>query len=181
MEMMIFYYLHYSDEKEYKPYGVAYSPKEVDLFVIPESGTKVTDWEKIKLQLKEGDFADYLANDLGGRLCSSKMRKIINDNISIEDKIQWLEVSVIEGDKDERTYYALHFPVSIDILNKGKSIITDDGLVVKPILDKTAVKDLNIFTLPNESGITTFVSKKIKEALEKAGCTGLSFTKASTK
>jgi hypothetical protein len=179
--MSLFYYLHYSEEKDYEPYGVAYAPEEVDLFVIPVSGIYVNDWKEIQFKLKGGEFADYLANDLGGRLCSSKLREIVNENISPKDKIQWLNVSIINENKEERTYYILHFPVNNYILNKEKSLITEDGVVVKAVLDNESIKDLNIFTLPDESGITTFVSKKIKKIMEQSGCTGVAFSKVPIK
>lgn len=179
--MSLFYYLHYSEEEDYEPYGVAYAPEETDLFVIPVSGINLSDWKEIQFNLKEGDFADYLANDLGGRLCSSKLKKIVDDNISQKDQIQWLNVSVINENNEERTYYILHFPVNIDILNKEKSTITEDGVVVKAVLANETIKDLNIFTLPDEGGITTFVSKKIKKIIEESGCTGVAFSKVPIK
>ena len=176
---MTLYYLHYVEEKEYEPYGVTYAPDDTDLFIFPPSGEFVAEWSCLKFTLKEGDFADYLTNDLGVRLCSEKLRKIIEGMLSTEDRIQFLESIVINDQNEVRVYSILHFPVNFQIINKDKSIMAGPDVVVKPVLKKDAITHLNIFTLPNEDGRTTFVSKSLKEAIEANHCSGLTFSKVS--
>ena len=51
--------------------------------------------------------------------------------------------------------------------------------VIKPVLDLNHIKCHEIFALPTD--IRIIVSKRMKNAIEKANLTGLSFSKVSAK
>ncbi len=173
---MSYYALHYADGKKNEIYGCAYAPQETDLFILPDSGVRVISWQKLVLRLKDGDFCDYLANDLGGRLCSKKLKLIVDRTISPKDRIQWLDTIVIDKNGQERDYYLLHFPVNFPVVNKKNSIMSDE-LVVKPVFSKNEICNLNVFTLPDTPGITIYISKILKKSIIANNCTGVAFSR----
>jgi hypothetical protein len=160
-------------------YGVAYLPPSANAFVLPLSGVKVESWEHITLELRNGEYADFQASDLvGARLCSENLRKVIENNRSGNDEIQWLEVSVLYSAIETRRYYVIHFPVNYPIINKEKSLMAGHA-VVKPVLSLENITGHEIFAVP--SGRRIFVSEKMKNAIETAKLTGLSFSRVSAK
>jgi hypothetical protein len=183
ISMNEYFWLTFLPENKYDPYGIAYAPKGTDQFIVPFSGNEVKEWKEIEFELRDGIFADYLANNKGIRLCSEDLRKIIDVNLSEQDKIQWLPISIKDVKINEvRNYFILHFPVNLDAVNEKESLINKaNGMIIKPVLSKEKVNDFNIFTLPNSVGITTFISKNMKNAILKEDITGLDFLKAIVK
>ena len=89
--MIQFYEVLYSSDRAYKPFGVAHTPRELDFFTHPVNGQKIEHWQKIFFDLKEGKFADYLANDYGVRVCSENIKQIIEETRNAEDDIEcWM-------------------------------------------------------------------------------------------
>lgn len=165
----------FPSEKKYAPAGVAYGPKDSELFLVPASGTPVTHWKPLELVLRDGGFADYLANNKGIRLCSEKLCSVIESVRSERDAVQWLDVSVTDG-REVRPYYVLHFPVDYPVVDVNKSIMAGPA-VVRPSLRRSEAEGHDIFTLPSDYGCM-FVSSKMKNAIQKAKCTGLAFEMA---
>ena len=176
---MKYFQITYAENSDYEPYGVACASSDVDPFLLPKSGTKIESWKPLTLELRRGEFADYLTNDLGARLCSLHMKRILEKNRSINDELQWLEVLVSKTNGESKKYYALHFPEDYPVVNKEKSTMAGD-MVVKSVLDINTVKDHNIFTLPGEAGRTIYISEHLKEAIESNELTGMAFVKVST-
>ena len=172
---MNYYQMTYAENTDYEPYGVAYASSEADPFLLPRSGTRIESWKPLMLELRDGDFADYLTNDLGARLCSNRMQKIIEKNRSQNDELQWLEVIVSNANGESIKYYVLHFPEDYPVVNKEKSIMAGD-LVVKSVLNFKIVKDHNIFTLPGEAGRTVYISELLKKVIVNNELTGMAFT-----
>lgn len=163
----------YSIEK----HAVPIAPSEKSHMDIPDEGY-IKDWKPITfLKLKgEGPLADMSHTDIGGRLCSSKLRKIIEENLTEHDnEIQWLPMHI----KDEETgditeYYYLHFPEYCDVLDLERSTIDPLlGGYDKEIVSYQKVKNRSIFNCPQNKDFTV-VSKKLKEVIFKSGCTGIS-------
>ncbi|WP_027360160.1 imm11 family protein [Desulforegula conservatrix] len=175
---MKYFQMTYSEDNDYEPYGVAYAAPDVDPFLLPISGTKIESWSPLSLELRDGEFADYLTNDLGVRLCSENLQKIIENNRSENDQLQWLEAIVSDVNGHCKKYFVLHFPENYSVINKEKSIMAGD-MIVKPVLNISIVKSHNIFTLPGEAGRTIFVSECLKKIIDKIKLSGLAFTKVS--
>ena len=176
--MTNFYQMTYCENEKYQSFGVACADQDIDPFLLPESGVKIDSWKSINLDLRYGGYADYLSSDLGGRLCSEKLRDLIDKNISDNDYVQWLDANVIDGSECKK-YYFLHFPKNIPVVNKDRSIFAGD-MVVKVVLDAKIVSPLSIFTLPDEVGRTLFVSEKVKKIISENNITGVSFLKSTS-
>ncbi len=175
--MVSFYQMTFCEDKKYQSFGVAYADPDVDLLLLPESGVRIDSWKSINLELRCGGYADYLSSDLGGRLCSEKLKDLIEQNISDNENVQWLDVNV-SGDLECKKYYFLHFPKNIPVINKDRSIFAGN-MVVKVVLDAQLVSHLSIFTLPDEVGRTLFVSEELKKVISKNNITGVSFFKSA--
>lgn len=151
-------------------FGVAQTIEKHDLFTLPYSGV-VEDWQPIVLDLREGEFADYLASNLGCRMCSDRLRSILKAHASPDDELQWLPVIVRRG-VEQRSYSILHFPNPPDVLNKEKTIFAGE-FVVKPVLSKIAIGNHRVFSFPKGGELPLFADEQAKLAIEAAGCTGL--------
>jgi hypothetical protein len=170
---MALYYQVLFDEKAV--YGVAETVSKVGLFTLPYGGV-VEDWQPLVLALREGEFSDYLSSNLGCRLCSDRLKGILQKCASPDDKLQWLAVEVHRG-AEQRDYWILHFPVPPDVLNKGKSILAGD-FVVKPVLSEGAIGQHQVFAYPKAGEMKLFVAEPVKRAIEAAGCTGMELSRA---
>lgn len=174
---MAFFQMLFAEEEEYRPAGVAYGPEEADLLVLPMSGIVVGRWSPVELSLRDGGFADYLANNMGLHLCSEKLRNMIEHVRPESDCVQWLD-AIVSDTHESREYHVLHFPVDYLVVNESKSIMAGP-MVVKPVLLASAVADRHIFTLPSSPGGRLLVSERLKDAILEANCTGMGFTRVS--
>lgn len=156
-------------------FGLAESVGDTDLLMLPYDGV-VENWSPLKVQLTEGVFTDYLANDLGVRLCSERLKNILQQHASSHDELQWLPVEV-KGGEESRTYSILHFPKPPDILNKNKSLIASD-FVVKPVFLKDAISRHQVFAYSKAGQLKLFVSESVKDAIEAEQCTGMEISRA---
>ena len=166
--------MSFCGEKEYESFGVAYLVSKDSQISIARNGKTNKGWNKLSLEFKQGDFVDYMSNELGGRLCSLRLKEIIKSKKTSHDVIEWLPVEIIKG-KEARDYYFLCFPENVDVLDSNRSSRVD-SLIIKPFFDKEKIKNHAIFGLPDEDSHRTYVSNDMREAIEDAGITGISFT-----
>src|SRR5260370_24260776 len=102
-----FFYLHFADEPGL---AVAQAPDDVDLGNRLLEGGEVTDWRVLTFVLDEGVQVDYLANTFAFRLCSQKLREVIDGNCTRQDVVQWLPAVVTGLDRVGAPRCGLHFP-----------------------------------------------------------------------
>lgn len=143
------------------------------LFFLPEG--EIAAWQPITLQLTDGGFADYLANDMGVRLCSPKMRAVLEAAGGPGDVVRWLAVHVEYALGDSREYWILHFPSPFDVVHREQSILAGD-FVAKLVLRNDRLTDRHVFSYPGGGGLPLIVTDRVKAALERAGCTGIEYS-----
>ncbi|MBN73788.1 MAG: hypothetical protein CME32_31415 [Gimesia sp.] len=168
---MDYFQILLDDEHEY---GVATAIDYNELFFLPRSGA-VSDWHPIKMKLTEGTFVDYLANDLGCRLCSRRLKNILQLSAALDDEFQWLPVEV-HKQREMCSYYILHFPNPPDILDKKRSLFAGD-FVVKPAFSRDKIGGHQVFVYPKAGELKLFVSEAVKLAIEKEACTGMELSR----
>lgn len=168
-------------EKGYDTFGVAFSPDFIDAGILPPNGIRFNDWKVFEFELRDGTYSDYQASDLSLRLCSEKLRNIIDDTRTQQDEVQWFETIVKSSNGEKRTYYALHFPMNYPVIDYERSHISDHGIIIKPIFLETAFDDKHICVVPNEYGISWYISNELLNRITKAKCTGISFTKVTVR
>ncbi len=148
--------------------GVGYSLSK-DLFFLPESGP-FTSYQVQDVLLKDGHLTDYLANDLGVRLCSEKFRSLISPFLK-KGTYEWLPVNVYENN-NPTIYYILHFISYDDVLDFTKSILVADS-IVKPVLSQQKCNHLKVFTYKGDEGLSLIVNETVRELLLEKNITGI--------
>jgi hypothetical protein len=171
-----FYSVLFKDDKRL---GVAYAEGDLS-FDFLLSINETSQWSKLVFDLEDGDYADYLANDLGWRLCSSKLISIFDQFRGKRDGFIFLPVEVKKRG-NIANYYVLHFPKPSDVLDADASKFAGD-LVIKPVLDREKVSEHCVFAYGNEVEVTRFVvSDRIKKIIQSQDCTGIEFSKMMLK
>ena len=177
------------------PGGIAYAPEPFKLWLNPGE-TYLETWEEPTFLLRDGPFTDYLPNDVGVPLCSSKMRAIIDSGKHPSDLIEWLPVTVRDdnytdqlfnpdtldllpvGNAEirEQTYHILHLLEELDVVDLSRSIVAATDFVVKPHLILEKVGDHQILRYKGSgSGMAICVSNRLRLTLIELGSTGCSF------
>src|SRR5262249_41110012 len=113
------------------------------------------------------------------RLCSAKLRSILESNAGVADMLQWLEIAVC-GLGEKRTYHILHFPAPPDVLDHDKTLYQPKHVVLKPVLSQEKAKSHHVFTYPQAGGLKLFVSRRVRTAIRTGACTGIQFTTMPT-
>ena len=134
-------------------------------------------WPRLDLTVDEGVPTDYLANNLGVRLCSPRLRAILDQAAGPADELQWLDARVID-EHGSRPYHVLHFPTVPDVLDRERTIWVDDELVVMPVIASGKVADHRIFTIPGGGG-RIIVANDVRLAIRAARCTGITFSRVA--
>jgi hypothetical protein len=155
--------------------GVAESIGKLPLFILPPQGV-VNNWITLVFNFKDGMYGDYISSNADLRLCSQRLRDIIQSEKSPDDKLQWLEVVLRKG-SEERVYFALYFPERHPVLDtEHTEYVPKSNSVIKPAFSKKLCCSFNIFDYPRKySGTEFFIRDNVKKAIEAAKCTGMEF------
>jgi hypothetical protein len=165
-----YYRVHLSDDESL---GVAKS-RSPGLFMLQAEG-EVVGWEPVALDLVEGDFSDYLASNLGVRLCSERMKEVLQRFAGPRDVLQWLPVRVFKGE-DERQFFILHLPILDDVL--GSKTLFHEDVVIKPVLSLRRALGHAVFSYRGSEGVSLFIDERVRKALSEAGCSGAKYSLA---
>lgn len=132
---------------------------------------------RVFFTINDGEFRDYQNNNRDWRLCSEKMRNIIDAGRSPSDCLGWLPVTVRRRRK-RLTYFALHFtavkPLRSILDMRRTKVIRPSMFVVAPVLRRSGVGKHHVFTY-EEDGSRWIVSDAVRGQLVAANCTGMKF------
>jgi len=167
-----FFYLHFADEPQL---AFAEAPHDRELGRQLLSGDWIIDWKILNFELQPGLLVDYLANSFAFRLCSERLREVIEQGRGQGDVLQWLPALVKTRDGQELPCWILHFPQVPDVLNRSKTVFAGP-MIVKACLDANLVEGYRVFSFPNED-LRLIVADEVKDAIEKAGCSGMKFSR----
>jgi len=161
--------------KPKKEWGVAYVLGDYPISMLPNEG-EVSKWDTPAFEAREGELTDYMANNRALRMCSKKLRDIVNLMTSERDCIQWLKVSVV-FESSPVDYFVMHFTKVHDVIDKTHSIMVGDDFVVKPVLSALAVNDHLIATFRGAETSALLVRSDLKQLMQKEHCTGIQFSR----
>jgi hypothetical protein len=167
-----FFYIHWADRPNL---AVASAPDDLEQDRRLRAGGPVTDWKAVRFELGPGELADYLANSFAWRLCSTKLRDLLDKSRAAIDGIQWLPTTVTLPDGTELPFWVLHLPNAADVIDKSKSVIAGPVLV-KAHLDRRLVDGHRLFGFPNDS-VRVIVADDIRRRIMAAACTGMTFSR----
>jgi hypothetical protein len=135
------------------------------------TGKPIINWQIIHCSIfdpiyKGEAFEDYQAVIHGCRLCSQRLKDLLENNKSSTDKIQWLDATVTWND-ETRPYYLLHFYEDTDVLDPVLSKWNPETKFydARPVYVREKIGNLNIFSCPGDYlGLTVraFIVKEMK-------------------
>lgn len=165
-----FYYLHMQEDEDG---GVAYSPEDNDIEFVED----LNDFKEVPFvfNLRDGQFQDYLDNDLAWPIFSEKFKDIVAPFLP-NLNIQWIKAEINDFNKKSYTAFILKFNFTSDVLDKDRTIFAANNFVVKAVLSREKVKGMNFFTVPG-SDFRLIVSEDVKLEIEKNNLTGAYFSK----
>lgn len=144
---------------------------------------RVTGWREVEFVLHEGRAADCMITVEGVDLYSQRLRQAIEDALSPVDDVQWLPALVRETPDAAPVRRWLVQPLTGDeLLDTGATRhapaeMAQAGLtpVIKGVYSAQAVGDRQILKYPY--GYPPVVTARVRDAIEAAGCTGISFSR----
>jgi len=168
---MRYYSLFHAEDGRY---GIGRAP-HTPVLMAPLKG-RIEEWDPLIVELCDGCFPDYLSSDVTNRICSQRMRELLDCHAAAGDILQWLDVHVRYGE-EERKYYFLHFPAPPDVLHRERStfVIGEDDMVIKPVLDEQAAQRHSVFTYIGRQRSALVVAEVVMKAILEAGLTGIDF------
>jgi len=165
-----------------KKFGIPEAFNNFDPLDIPDEGYQKQLIPIYFRKLKnEGPLPDFVCTNICGRICSPKLKNTIHKHLTEADsEIQWLPMIIEdEGTGDKLEYYYLHFPKICDTLDMQHSTFSrHSGLVERVVFSYKKTCNRSIFNCPG-SRVILACSKELKEAIFKAGCTGISVEPAN--
>jgi hypothetical protein len=134
----------------------------------------ISDWSPPSLAV-DGTPTDYLANELGIRLCSAKLRDLIESARAEADELQWLDAVVHDDSGSHISYFVPHFPSALDVLDPDETLFAPDGsTVVRPAISLARADSHVVFSY-SPFGVAMVVAAELRRAIVAAGCTGVYF------
>lgn len=167
-----FYYVHWADKPGHAV-ATGTVDREVDDRLI--AGGSIQQWDAPTFRLNAGVAVDYLANSSAWRLCSQRLRALLDSNRGDRDVLQWLPVSVVDAAGVDLRYWVLHFPEVPDVIHKTRSVFSG-SVLVKACIDTGLAAGHRVFTL-SRYGDYLVVADQVKTAVTQAGCTGIEFSR----
>ena len=133
----------------------------------------VLDWSPPELTVVGP--TDFLANDLGIRLCSAKLRDIIETSRNDADHVQWLDAVVCDGNGSSADYFVPHFPSPFDVLDPDDTLFAADGVtVVRPLISLERAGLHTVFTY-TPYGVAVVIAADVRRKIVSSACTGIYF------
>lgn len=106
------------------------------------------------------------------RLCSPRLRDLIDAVSSELDEYQWLDAAIVTPE-ERVTYFILHFPRLADVLDESATTRSRTGSLVRPVISNARAEGRRIFGLSYR--LRTVVDQVMHDAVVESGCTGLEF------
>lgn len=175
-EVVVLFYASWLDEP-WVPVALGVDDPRRDRLLA--SAFQIEEWPGLELRADADELVDYLPNNVGVRLCSSRMKSTIDRSIGASDDVQWLPASVLHGSNRTSPYFVLHLPGTHDFLNDAESVVVGD-FVVKPVFSSAKVGDRNVLSVPG-STVTLIVTDRVRHALLASECSGVDFEQAAVR
>ncbi|MDR2172375.1 MAG: hypothetical protein LBP59_19700 [Planctomycetaceae bacterium] len=141
----------------------------------------ITNWIPLQFTIIKGNgFYDYQANTHGIRLFSQRLKDILYKYKSVNDRIQWLEVTIADKNKI-RPYYILHFYKNADVIEYELSGWDGKFFNTNMVFDKKKIQKYNIFSIP-ELGYehSLIIKREIAIEIEEQKLSGINLQPAIT-
>jgi len=176
MKQKFTFSLRVSDDYEENNYGFAESSDYVDPVTVYQGFPLEEEWQEPFFRMEYGEHIDFIDNDCDWIICSSKLKEVIEYHIGSMPNVVWLPAKV-QNDEEVRTYYIClitSFLKMEDVLDIKNSRTLKNGEIYLPCFDLEKLKGKHFFALENFNN-EIFISKQLKDILQKENFTGLGF------
>lgn len=176
MKQKFVFSLKESDDYEENNYGFAEVFGDIDPITMYQGHPLEEEWQEPLFRMEYGEYADFISNDCDWILCSSKLKDVIERNISSAYNVVWLPTEV-QNANEIRTYYVClitSFLKIDDVVNKEQSRVLENGEIYLPCFDSKKLVGKQIFSLENFNN-EIFISNTLKNILEQENFIGLGF------
>ena len=172
METEKVYFVESSEDYDDQHYGFAFSDEGLSPADIQNWKQDIA-WKELKMEVMDGEFADYLVNDLDIPLCSKRLKDLIVRHADNSDDIIWYPIIIQSASSwDQERYYYLKTNILLDnVIDLEKSDI-EKGIVYVPYFIKEKIRD--IFRCAYDKSYL-FVSQALKDVITNNNITGISF------
>lgn len=151
-------------------YGFAFSPKDVSPKKI-QNWNNSEKWHIISFELKGGNYADYIVNDLNIPICSEKLKNIIQNKSSLnKDDLLFYPVN-ISFENENQTYYFLKAPILKNVIDMTKSIIKNNTILY-PYFISEKIED--VFRCNYDTSYL-FITETLMKAIQEEHIIGIDF------
>lgn len=142
--------------------------------IICADGKPVSNIDKLRFRLKDGDYGDYMSTVDSYIVISDALKSVIEEYIP-SGILEFLPVKSFSKGYGNRTLYLLHFNIIYDVIDEERSKydFNRDGsksLLVVPSFNIHKVSGLDIFNYAICNCITGFaISERLKRRMESEG------------
>jgi hypothetical protein len=128
-------------------------------------------------------WVDYLPNCEAWPLMSERLKKVIENNLTGEEGIDWI-AAIVNGKGEQRKYFVLRFTKKLDVLDTERTMfVPGTDVIIRPCFSLAKVCRYSIFHKGDAyeflwkitPGI--YVNEKLKKAIQKEKLTGIAFEK----
>lgn len=143
-------------------------------------GERIEAWPERVYEV-DGPIVDLQPEIRGLRLCSQRLKDVLEAERSSADDVQWLEAQVRRGD-ETRPYWVLHFPSFPDVVDPVLSTYQHmDGVdfVNQAVFDLDKAQPHRVMPSPQRFPTVFVVAEAVKRRLVEEGFIGLDFEVAA--
>ena len=175
---MKIYYVHpleSSDDGD----GVVEFPDQL-LRSVPSNGTAVSAWSEARARLSRGEFLDYMTGTAIIKVCSARLRRLLQSHCSDPAYLQWLPVSVEKLDGTVEQCFGLQFAAPIDVLDPERTVyVARSKFPRRPAFKSEIVARYPFFGVDGLPGLHWFVTEPLRREIADAKFTGIEFELAA--
>jgi hypothetical protein len=131
------------------------------------------DWTPITVEVTDGPILDYMYC-LGIHIFTPRLKELFESVLGPEDSIEWLPMATRSEDGIVQPSWAMRLTGFPDVIHRELSTFAPDGGVVVPVIDRSKVNGLNVFS-DTIYDPTFWVSDKLRRAVRAAKFTGIKF------
>lgn len=131
-------------------------------------GLVIEDWAEEELTLEDGGFGDYPRELRGFRLCSDRLRHVLDEQAGKQDRLQWLGVYVADRGGERRRYWILNLPRPAAAEIPGLEEFDWQGLRERAA--DGSLDDFSVLPGPGFGVISFLVPERVRHAILESGC-----------
>lgn len=127
-------------------------------------------------------WLDLQPNTLAMPLMSEKLMKLIKDNLTGKEYLEWIFVTINKGD-EKRNYYIPTFKKKLDVLDEKRTMyVKGTDHIIRPHFSLKKIKNISIFHKPDSGNLWKipsglYINERLQKEIVKQKLIGIEFEK----